>query len=755
MAGVRLVRAAHHTLVAAFVVAAMLVLSAQAVVDPRYVEFNASTDHSRLGPDGFTPVVASYSLAIFPVGSSTPFATVNLGKPAPNGAGVIRVDFLPLLPVQPTPGVNYEARVSAVGSGGNGESTTSNPFSWAAPCVPGISPTNRTISAGAATGSVGVTLAAACGWTAVSNAAWITVTGGASGTGNGTVNYSVAANSSITQRVGTITIAGLTFTVTQSGVNCSTTVAPLSASIASTGGSGSTGVTSPAGCPWSAVSAAPSWLTVTGGASGNGNGTVSYSVGANPDGLARQGTIAIGGQIFVVDQAPAPCTYSISPTSANFAAAGATSTTTVTAPDGCVWSAVSSAPSWLVVITGANGNGDGTVTFAAGPNPLTQTRQATLSIGGRTFTVNQAAAPCTYSLAPASVSIASGASSGTTTVTAQAGCSWTAVTGAPAWLTVTGGASGSGGGTVTFSAAANPTITPRSGTIAIAGQTFTVNQAAVGCTFVIAPTGASITYAGGGGSTAVTAPAGCAWSASSGASWLQVTAGASGSGNGTVFFSADPNPQSVARQGAITLGGQTFTVDQSASPCSFTIWPTTLTAPYLGRTGWATVTNTEGCAWTAQSNDSWITITSGATGTGNGGVTFTIAASTSTSQRTGSLTIAGRTLTVTQAANTGCQYSLGAASQTVPPGGGTATVQLTTTSQCWWTATSAVPWITLSTFGQGARAISFTVAANTTGATRTGQLTIGGQTHTVTQPSGTAPAAPRSLRVVIAINGGS
>ena len=46
---------------------------------------------------------------------------------------------------------------------------------------------------------------------------WFTVTGGSSGTGNGTVSYTVAANTSTSPRTGTLTIAGLTATVTQAG----------------------------------------------------------------------------------------------------------------------------------------------------------------------------------------------------------------------------------------------------------------------------------------------------------------------------------------------------------------------------------------------------------------------------------------------------------------------------------------------------------------------------------------------------------
>ena len=56
-----------------------------------------------------------------------------------------------------------------------------------------------------------------CNWTALSNDAWITITEGDSGTGDGTVNYSVAAYADTDDRTGTITVAGQTFTVTQYG----------------------------------------------------------------------------------------------------------------------------------------------------------------------------------------------------------------------------------------------------------------------------------------------------------------------------------------------------------------------------------------------------------------------------------------------------------------------------------------------------------------------------------------------------------
>ena len=512
----------------------------------------------------------------------------------------------------------------------------------AAPCTYAISPGSTTVVAGGGTGSTTMTATPGCSWTAISSAtSWLTVTSGAAGSGNGTVTFAAAANPDGLTRQGSITIGGQTFTVNQSAAACNKTLSSPGRRVGPSRNSGSTTLNTPNGCSWTAESNSTSWLTVTAGSSGIGTGTVSYEVDENPLAQPRQGVITIGGITFTIDQDPAPCTYSLSPASTTVAAGGGIGSTSLTATPGCSWNAVSNTPSWLTVTGSTSGSGSGTVMFSAAANTVAQARQATITIGGQTFTVNQSAAPCTYSLSPATVSIAGGATSGTTAVTVSPGCTWSATSWTPAWLSVTGGANGDGNGTVTFAAAANTTNTPRLGTIGIGGQTFTVNQAAAGCTFAIAPGSASVAATGGTGSTAVTAPAGCVWSASSGASWLSITAGAGGSGTGSVFFSAAANTLPQARQGTITIGGQTFTVSQAAAACSYSITPSTLAVVGGGGAGSSAVATTAACSWTSQSNVSWITVTNGSTGSGNGSVTFTIAASTVTSQRTGTLTIAG------------------------------------------------------------------------------------------------------------------
>lgn len=108
--------------------------------------------------------------------------------------------------------------VSAVGNDGTTHTAATNvPTDCGGTCTFSISPTSASVAASGGTSSVTVTATAGCGWTAVSNATFITITAGSSGTGNGTVNYSVAANAGTTSRTGTLTIAGLTFTVTQAG----------------------------------------------------------------------------------------------------------------------------------------------------------------------------------------------------------------------------------------------------------------------------------------------------------------------------------------------------------------------------------------------------------------------------------------------------------------------------------------------------------------------------------------------------------
>ena len=97
----------------------------------------------------------------------------------------------------------------------------------------------------------------------------------------------------------------------------------------------------------------------------------------------------------------------------------------------------------------------------------------------------------------------------------------------------------------------------------------------------------------------------------------------------------------------VDLGGTVSRIVSSAS-CPFSISPARLTFARDGGTGMVAVT-AGACAWTAESDASWITVTGSTLGTGDGAVTFSVAPYTGKPKnRNGTMTIAGQTFSVRQ-----------------------------------------------------------------------------------------------------------
>ena len=720
------------------------------IVDPRTVEFDPSLDHSAMGTDG-QPIVIRYELELYVVGGVQPVQVANLGKPGPQTDGKIRVDFSTLLSPWPAAGTVYEARVAAVGPNGVGRSNESNTFAFSSLCSSSVTPTSVSLAGAASTGSVAVSAVSGCAWSASSSASWITITAGASGTGNGTVSYSVTANTTSTQRTGSMSIAGHTFTIVQAG-GCTFTISPGATSVSAAAASGSVAVSAMAGCAWTATSGA-SWITVTSGATGNGNGSVGYSIAANTTTTARTGTVTIAGRTFTVTQEAASCTFTLSSVGATLGSSASSGAVGVTAATGCAWTATSGA-TWITVTGGASGSGNGQVAYSVTANPSTSQRSGTITIAGQTFTVTQAGQACTFALAPVSASVPAAATTGTVSVDTLTGCSWSASTSA-SWLTITSGSSGSGDGTINFSVAANTSLTPRTGTIIVGTDTVTVTQAGVVCTATIAPTGASVAASGAQGSVTVTLPNGCSWTATSSAAWLTVNSGGSGSGSGTVAYTVAPNTSTSARSATLSIAGQTYTVSQAGITCSYTVSPTTAAATSGAGTGSVTVTAAAGCAWTAASSVSWITVTSGSSGAGPGSVSYSYVANPTTQARSGVLTVAGQAVSVTQAA--GCGYSISPASASVTAAAGSGTVNVTAGSTCAWTAQSGASWITFTTAasGTGNAAVGYAVASNPNSSSRSATITVAGQPFVVTQAGAACDASLTPTTQSISAAGGT
>jgi len=184
--------------------------------------------------------------------------------------------------------------------------------------------------------------------------------------------------------------------------------------------------------------------------------------------------------------------------------------------------------------------------------------------------------------------------------------------------------------------------------------------------------------------------------------------------------------------GADDLTGLNFIYPGTTS-CSYSISPTSASYGSGSATGTVNVTATAGCSWTAAvSSGTFLSVSSGGSGTGNGTVAYSVAANTASSSRSGALAIAGQTFTVSQS---GCTYGLNPASVTSDGAAANGTVSLTTQPGCGWAAASNSSFIAITSAasGAGSTSVAYTIAANATGSERTGTATIGGQTFTVVQ----------------------
>ena len=235
------------------------------------------------------------------------------------------------------------------------------------------------------------------------------------GTGNGAVNFSLAANTATSSRTGTITVAGLSFTITQSGAGGACLPAPI------TPGQSANGALSTADCN-----------SLTRASLRADRYTFNGETGAR---LFAAATTQLSSLALIL--------YGL---------------------DGGIVAQVDATrlPRAGAIILPASG--------------VYTIEVASQSTGNYTLNLSLQA-PCSYEVTPPALTVESSSGTGMVMVTAAAGCDWNAV-GISDWISVAAvGNFGSGNGPLRFNVASNPDATPRTGTLLVAGRTITVTQA--------------------------------------------------------------------------------------------------------------------------------------------------------------------------------------------------------------------------------------------------------------------------------------
>ncbi len=281
------------------------------------------------------------------------------------------------------------------------------PGNTAAACTYTISPSSSSMAASGGTGAISVSAPAGCSWAASTGVSWASITSGASGSGNGTVAYSVQANTGAARTVG-FSIAGKVFSLTQGGTTSSGT-AGYTLTVTKAGTGSGTVTVNPAGPTYASgtrvtLTAVPSSNSVFAGWSGacsgtqtTCTGTMSRNVSAAATFNARTtsssytisasygtgGTISPSGSVTVASGSGRTfmitpnAGYTVSNVTVDGKSVGAVSSYTfsnVTANHTIAAAFTSSSTAYTLTITKA-GTGSGTVTVnPAGPTYASGTR---------------------------------------------------------------------------------------------------------------------------------------------------------------------------------------------------------------------------------------------------------------------------------------------------------------------------------------------------------------------------------------------
>ena len=189
--------------------------------------------------------------------------------------------------------------------------------------------------------------------------------------------------------------------------------------------------------------------------------------------------------------------------------------------------------------------------------------------------------------------------------------------------------------------------------------------------------------------------------------------------------------------------GTTTLVGPTTQKCQISVNGFTGSFGPSGGSGSVNVEAARECTWSASTTAPWISFPSTRQGQGSGTLSFAVQPNQVPQGRTGALEVNGERLSVSQEPAP-CRFELSAGGNRVPSAGGAGSVNVVSMEGCAWSASSPVPWVTLTagSSGGGSGTVRYAVAPNP-GLERSAVLTIAGQPYTIEQDAPpVAPPAP-------------
>ena len=315
---------------------------------------------------------------------------------------------------------------------------------------------------------------------------------------------------------------------------------------------------------------------------------------------------------------------------------------------------------------------------------------------------------------------------------APSGCAWTATASAP-WLELHGSGNRTGSGEVRIFSLRNDTAANRETTLTLAGKTIPVSQNSTACDTEARLTNfaTSLLPAGGNYHPRLEIPSGCRWTASTTEPWIWLSP-AAGVGAATIQVAVAENSGLLTRTATVRVGPAAVVVSQVGT-CRVRIRTESIILSALGGSGTFAVESQAPCPWSLTSSQPFLQFPAGASGTGPGTVSYTVAPNPGVATRSAIINGLLAPGLVIQDGNT-CTYSVSPNPALAPKEAGTLRAFVTTQPDCRRPARSDQPWLAISgTFERGSGYLDFTLERNPLLSDRTARVEMGGQTILVVQ----------------------
>jgi hypothetical protein len=245
-----------------------------------------------------------------------------------------------------------------------------------------------------------------------------------------------------------------------------------------------------------------------------------------------------------------------------------------------------------------------------------------------------------------------------------------------------------------------------------------------------------------------------------------VAGGSTVDGHGRhIFSTADGNTLVIVMQGSSRNSGNSneltqnygvFTTSIDSQPsCTYSIQPSPVSFAASGGSVSVSVTTQAACSWTPVATGGFFNLNTSGVSSGSGTFSAYANANSSASTLTGSISIAGNSVAVTQA-GVACSYSLDKTALVLPRTGGSGVINITAGAGCGWSVSPSSGWFTATpASGSGPGAVTFSAGPNLSTAAQTASILIGGVSASVSQTGACTTTAISPLSAFISAAGGT